>query len=89
VGVRVNTIAPGFFLTEQLKFLHIEQATDQPTPRSRKVMAHSPMGRYGDPGELAGAVLYLLSDVFSFVTGIVLPIDGGFSSDIISLEASR
>jgi NAD(P)-dependent dehydrogenase (short-subunit alcohol dehydrogenase family) len=79
-GVRVNAIAPGFFLTEQLKFLHIDQTTGQPTPRSRKVMAHTPMGRYGDPGELAGAVLYLLSDASSFVTGIVLPVDGGFSS---------
>jgi NAD(P)-dependent dehydrogenase (short-subunit alcohol dehydrogenase family) len=79
-GVRVNAIAPGFFLTEQLKFLHIDHTTGQPTPRSRKVMAHTPMGRYGDPGELAGAVLYLLSDASSFVTGIVLPIDGGFSS---------
>ena len=43
-------------------------------------MAHTPMGRYGDPAELAGAVLYLLSDASSFVTGVVLPIDGGFSS---------
>jgi NAD(P)-dependent dehydrogenase (short-subunit alcohol dehydrogenase family) len=79
-GVRVNAIAPGFFLTEQLKFLHLDQATGEPTPRSRKAMAHTPMGRYGDPGELAGAALYLLSDASSFVTGIVLPIDGGFSS---------
>jgi NAD(P)-dependent dehydrogenase (short-subunit alcohol dehydrogenase family) len=44
------------------------------------VLAHTPMGRYGDPRELAGAVLYLLSDASSFVTGVVLPIDGGFSS---------
>ena len=79
-GVRVNAIAPGFFMTEQLRFLHMDPATGQPTPRSRKVMAHTPMGRYGDPGELAGAVLYLLSDASSFVTGIVLPVDGGFSS---------
>jgi NAD(P)-dependent dehydrogenase (short-subunit alcohol dehydrogenase family) len=79
-GVRVNAIAPGFFMTEQLKFLHIDQATGQPTPRSRKAIAHTPMGRYGDPAELAGAVLYLLSSASSFVTGIVLPIDGGFSS---------
>jgi NAD(P)-dependent dehydrogenase (short-subunit alcohol dehydrogenase family) len=76
----VNAIAPGFFLTEQLRFLHMDPATGQPTPRSRKVMAHTPMGRYGDPSELAGAALYLLSDASSFVTGIVLPIDGGFSS---------
>jgi NAD(P)-dependent dehydrogenase (short-subunit alcohol dehydrogenase family) len=79
-GVRVNAIAPGFLMTEQLKFLHVDQSTGQPTPRSRKVMAHTPMGRYGDPRELVGAVLYLLSDASSFVTGIVLPIDGGFSS---------
>lgn len=79
-GVRVNAIAPGFFMTEQLKFLHVDQSTGQPTPRSRKVMAHTPMGRYGDQRELDGAVLYLLSDASSFVTGIVLPIDGGFSS---------
>jgi NAD(P)-dependent dehydrogenase (short-subunit alcohol dehydrogenase family) len=79
-GVRVNAIAPGFFMTEQLMFLHVDQATGQPTPRSRKAMAHTPMGRYGDPAELAGAVLYLLSEASSFVTGVVLPIDGGFSS---------
>jgi NAD(P)-dependent dehydrogenase (short-subunit alcohol dehydrogenase family) len=79
-GVRVNAIAPGFLMTEQLKFLHVDQSTGQPTPRARKVMAHTPMGRYGDPQELVGAVLYLLSDASSFVTGIVLPIDGGFSS---------
>jgi NAD(P)-dependent dehydrogenase (short-subunit alcohol dehydrogenase family) len=79
-GVRVNAIAPGFLMTEQLKFLHIDQSTGEPTPRARKVMAHTPMGRYGKPEELVGGVLYLLSDAASFVTGIVLPIDGGFSS---------
>ncbi|MEI6874332.1 MAG: SDR family oxidoreductase [Spirochaetota bacterium] len=79
-GVRVNAIAPGFFMTEQLKFLHIDQATGELTPRARKVMAHTPMGRYGDPRELVGAVLFLLSQASSFVTGVVLPIDGGFSS---------
>ena len=79
-GVRVNAIAPGFLMTEQLRFLHIDRVTGEPTPRSRKVMAHTPMGRYGLPEELVGAVLYLLSDASRFVTGIVLPIDGGFSS---------
>ena len=79
-GVRVNALAPGFLMTEQLKFLHIDQVTGEPTPRSRKVMAHTPMGRYGDPSELIGGMLYLVSEASSFVTGIVLPIDGGFSS---------
>jgi NAD(P)-dependent dehydrogenase (short-subunit alcohol dehydrogenase family) len=79
-GVRVNALAPGFFMTEQLRFLHIDQQTGQPTPRSRKVIAHTPMGRYGNPEDLLGAVIYLLSDSASFVTGAVLPIDGGFSS---------
>jgi len=79
-GVRVNALAPGFFMTEQLRFLHIDQKTGEPTPRSRKVIAHTPMGRYGNPEDLLGAVIYLLSDSASFVTGAVLPIDGGFSS---------
>jgi NAD(P)-dependent dehydrogenase (short-subunit alcohol dehydrogenase family) len=79
-GVRVNALAPGFFMTEQLRFLHVDQVTGQPTPRSRKVIAHTPMGRYGVPEELVGGMIYLLSDASSFVTGITLPIDGGFSS---------
>jgi NAD(P)-dependent dehydrogenase (short-subunit alcohol dehydrogenase family) len=79
-GVRVNALAPGFFMTEQLRFLHTDRETGQPTPRSRKVVAHTPMGRYGTPDDLIGAMLYLLSDASCFVTGVVLPIDGGFSS---------
>jgi NAD(P)-dependent dehydrogenase (short-subunit alcohol dehydrogenase family) len=79
-GVRVNALAPGFFMTEQLRFLHIDQTTGEPTPRSRKVIAHTPMGRYGNPEDLMGAVIYLLSDSASFVTGSILAIDGGFSS---------
>ncbi|HTX72159.1 MAG TPA: SDR family oxidoreductase [Rectinemataceae bacterium] len=79
-GVRVNALAPGFFMTEQLRFLHTDAATGQPTARSRKVTAHTPVGRYGLPDDLLGAVIYLLSDASSFVTGVVLPVDGGFSS---------
>jgi NAD(P)-dependent dehydrogenase (short-subunit alcohol dehydrogenase family) len=79
-GVRVNAIAPGFLLTEQLKFLHIDPQTGEPTARARKVIAHTPMGRYGKPEELLGAVIWLLSDAASFVTGVVVPVDGGFSS---------
>jgi NAD(P)-dependent dehydrogenase (short-subunit alcohol dehydrogenase family) len=79
-GVRVNALAPGFFMTDQLRFLHVDAATGQPTARSRKVIAHTPMGRYGIPEDLLGAVIYLVSDASSFVTGAVLPVDGGFSS---------
>jgi NAD(P)-dependent dehydrogenase (short-subunit alcohol dehydrogenase family) len=79
-GVRVNALAPGFFLTEQLRFLHFDRATGQPTERARQVIARTPMGRYGEPKDLLGAVIWLLSDSSSFVTGTVIPIDGGFSS---------
>ncbi|NBC29609.1 MAG: SDR family oxidoreductase [Spirochaetes bacterium] len=79
-GVRVNAIAPGFLMTEQLRFLHIDQETGELTPRAQQVIGHTPMGRYGDPEELLGAVVWLLSEASRFVTGIVVPIDGGFSS---------
>jgi len=79
-GVRVNALAPGFFMTEQLRFLHINQETGEYTPRAKKVLAHTPMGRYGEPEELVGTVLWLLSEASRFVTGIVVPIDGGFAS---------
>lgn len=80
VGVRVNALAPGFFMTEQLKFLHIDQTTGDYTPRAKEVLAHTPMKGYGDPEDLVGAVVWLLSDAARFVTGSVLVIDGGFSS---------
>ena len=79
-GVRVNALAPGFFMTEQLKFLHIDQDTGELLPRGREVIAHTPMGRYGRPDDLIGPLVWLLSDASSFVTGAVVPIDGGFSS---------
>jgi NAD(P)-dependent dehydrogenase (short-subunit alcohol dehydrogenase family) len=79
-GVRVNALIPGFFMTEQLRFLHVDQKTGEYTPRARAVIAHTPMGRYGQPEELLGAVIWLLSDASSFVTGALIPIDGGFSS---------
>ena len=79
-GVRVNAIAPGFFMTEQLRFLHIDQVTGEYTPRAKKVIAHTPMGRYGEPEELVGTIVWLLSDASRFVSGDVIPIDGGFSS---------
>ncbi len=79
-GIRVNAIAPGFLMTEQLKFLHIDGKTGEYTQRAKKVIAHTPMGRYGEPRELIGTVIWLLSDAAKFVTGVTIPIDGGFSS---------
>jgi NAD(P)-dependent dehydrogenase (short-subunit alcohol dehydrogenase family) len=79
-GVRVNALAPGFFLTEQLRFLYFDKTTGEPTPRARKVIEHTPMGRYGEPEDLMGAVLWLLSDSSRFVTGSLVAIDGGFSA---------
>jgi NAD(P)-dependent dehydrogenase (short-subunit alcohol dehydrogenase family) len=79
-GVRVNALAPGFFMTEQLKFLHIDRHTGELLPRARKVIAHTPMGRYGLPEDLIGTLVWLLSDASAFVTGVVVPVDGGFSS---------
>lgn len=79
-GVRVNAIAPGFFLTQQNKFLLIDEKTGGLTARGQKIIDNTPMGRFGETFELQGTVLYLLSDVSRFVTGIVIPVDGGFSA---------
>lgn len=79
-GVRVNAIAPGFFLTNQNRFLMVDEASGKPTPRGYKVLNNTPMGRYGEVSELVGTTIYLLSDMSNFVTGIVVPIDGGFSA---------
>ena len=79
-GIRVNALAPGFFMTEQLRFLHVDAKTGELLPRARQVIAHTPMGRYGEPDDLIGALVWLLSDASRFVTGVVVPIDGGFSS---------
>lgn len=78
--IRVNAIAPGFLLTEQNYFLLIDKDTGKSTPRGELILANTPMDRYGKPEELVGAVVYLASEAASFVTGIVLPIDGGFSA---------
>lgn len=80
VGVRVNAIAPGFFLTDQNRFLLIDKETGEPTERGNKIIANTPMGKYGEPENLQGAVLFLLSDLSSFITGVILPIDGGYSA---------
>ena len=78
--LRVNAIAPGFFLTDQNRFLLTDEATGAPTPRGETIIGHTPMARYGGPEDLIGAALWLASDASSFVTGIVLPVDGGFSA---------
>ncbi len=79
-GVRVNALAPGFFMTEQLRFLHVDPQTGQLTPRAQQVIEHTPAGRYGEPADLIGALVWLLSDASAFVTGIIVPVDGGFSA---------
>jgi len=79
-GVRVNAIAPGFLITNQNRFLLIDEKTGEFTPRSRKILNSTPMERFGTPEELTGTMLYLVSDLSKFVTGIVIPVDGGFSA---------
>jgi NAD(P)-dependent dehydrogenase (short-subunit alcohol dehydrogenase family) len=78
--IRVNAIAPGFFLTEQNRFLLTDETTGQPTPRGSAIIEHTPMARFGQPEDLPGTVLWLLSPASAFVTGVVVPVDGGFSA---------
>ena len=78
--IRVNAIAPGFFLTTQNKFLLTDEKTGKLTPRGQAIITHTPMARFGSPDDLFGAVLWLLSPASAFVTGIIVPIDGGFSA---------
>lgn len=79
-NIRVNAIAPGFFLTDQNRFLLTEKDTGELTARGQSIIGHTPMGRFGDPQDLLGTMLWLLSDASAFVTGIVVPVDGGFSA---------
>ena len=78
--IRVNAVAPGFFLTEQNRFLLTERDSGELTDRGRTIVQHTPMGRFGEADELLGTVLWLVSPAASFVTGIVVPVDGGFSA---------
>jgi len=78
--IRVNAIAPGFMLTEQNRYLLVDKETGQLTARGQSIIQHTPQGRFGTPEDLLGAVLWLLSPLAAHVTGIVLPIDGGFSA---------
>jgi NAD(P)-dependent dehydrogenase (short-subunit alcohol dehydrogenase family) len=78
--IRVNAIAPGFFLTEQNRFLLTDEKSGELTGRGKTIIDHTPMGRFGEPEELIGTVMWLLSDATKFVTGVVVPVDGGFSA---------
>ena len=79
-AIRVNAIAPGFLRTRQNEFLLTDKETGELTPRGSSILAHTPMKRFGMPADLLGAALWLLSPASAFVTGIVVPIDGGFSA---------
>ncbi|MFP4345731.1 MAG: SDR family oxidoreductase [Anaerolineales bacterium] len=78
--LRVNAIAPGFFLTEQNRFLLTDEETGDLTPRGETILDHTPLGRFGAPEDLVGTMLWLLSPASAFVTGVVVPVDGGFSA---------
>jgi len=78
--VRVNAIAPGFFLTVQNRFLLTDEVSGELTARGQTIIDHTPMARFGSPDDLLGSVLWLLSPASAFVTGVVVPIDGGFSA---------
>lgn len=79
-GIRVNAIAPGFFLTNQNRFLLTDEKTGELTPRGHKIISSTPMGKFGNPEHLNGTLLFLLSDLSEFITGVVIPVDGGFSA---------
>ena len=79
-GIRVNAIAPGFMLTDQNRYLLTDKETGELTPRGQSIIQHTPQGRFGKPEDLLGPVLWLLSPASAHVTGIVVPIDGGFSA---------
>jgi NAD(P)-dependent dehydrogenase (short-subunit alcohol dehydrogenase family) len=81
VGIRVNALAPGFFLTNQNRALLINAETGGHTERADKILAHTPLGRFGEPADLDGTLLWLASyEASGFVTGVVIPIDGGFAA---------
>jgi NAD(P)-dependent dehydrogenase (short-subunit alcohol dehydrogenase family) len=78
--IRVNAIAPGFFLGEQNRFLLIDRESGELTARGQAIIDHTPMARFGDPKDLLGPTLWLLSPASAFVTGVIVPVDGGFSA---------
>jgi len=78
--IRVNALAPGFFLTEQNRYIMTDPESGAYTPRAQTILAHTPEGRLGEPNDLVGTLLWLVSPASTFVTGIVVPVDGGFSA---------
>jgi len=80
VGIRVNAIAPGFFITNQNRFLVTDEKTGNYSVRGQKIVDNTPMGKFGEPEDLQGATLFLISDISNFITGIVIPVDGGYSA---------
>ena len=80
VNIRVNAVAPGFFLTDQNRFLLTDEKTGKLTSRGETIIKHTPMHRFGDPADLVGSLIWLVSPASKFVTGIVVPVDGGFSA---------
>ena len=78
--IRVNAIAPGVFLTKQNRFLLTDEEDGTLTERGKTILAHTPMKRFGEPSDLVGTIAWLISDASKFVTGIVVPVDGGFSA---------
>jgi len=78
--IRVNAIAPGFFLTQQNRFLLVDEATGELTDRGGRIIEHTPLGRFGVPDDLISTVLWLSSPASAFVHGVVIPVDGGFSA---------
>ena len=79
-NIRVNAIAPGFFVTKQNEFLLLDENTKELTERGKKIIQNTPMGRFGESKDLVGTLYYLVSDMSAFVTGVVIPVDGGFSA---------
>jgi NAD(P)-dependent dehydrogenase (short-subunit alcohol dehydrogenase family) len=78
--IRVNAIAPGFFITDQNRLLLTDKDTGDYTARGKSVIGHTPMNRFGTPEDLLGATMWLISPAAAFVTGVVIPVDGGFSA---------
>jgi NAD(P)-dependent dehydrogenase (short-subunit alcohol dehydrogenase family) len=80
MNIRVNAIAPGFFLTNQNRFLLMDEKSGELTKRGQTIIDRTPMARFGEPNDLCGACNFLVSDISSFITGVIVPVDGGFNA---------